>query len=54
MAAKLTAASRDLAGFIYAPASLWDGARLAALGERFAASLRAECGAGRCAVEVIQ
>lgn len=50
MIAKLKEDSRDLAGFIYAPAGLFDSGRLRQLGEEFAALLREQCGASAALV----
>ncbi|OHD16662.1 MAG: hypothetical protein A2087_03430 [Spirochaetes bacterium GWD1_61_31] len=53
MYAKLSADSRDLVGFMFAPASLYSIQALSELGQRFASLLAAECGAKASAVTVL-
>lgn len=53
MAGKLTDASVNFAGFIFAPASIYTEDALRALGDRFAQLLSDYCGASRAWVEAV-
>lgn len=53
MAGKLTGASVNFAGFIFAPAQLYTDASLRGVGERFAKLLSEYCGAARAWVEAV-
>lgn len=50
MRGKIKEGTRDVAGFIFAPAANWTPTMLAAVGERFAGLLSAYCGAGSALV----